>query len=78
MYFMTIMLYLLWIAVVTLIAEHFCGIMEGQGTPCYKPRHTNSRSHAANQGTPIADLMLPTRLVTGYSVMAVSTDCHNG
>ena len=46
-------------AVVTLIAAHFCGIMAGQGTP-------------------IAGLMLPIRLVTGYSVMAVSTDWHNG
>lgn len=54
MYFLTIMLYLLWIsmAVVTLFAEHFCGIMAGQGIP-------------------IAGLMLPTRLVTSYSVLAV-------
>jgi len=45
-------------AVVTIFAEHFCGIMAGQGTP-------------------IAGLMLPTKLVTGYIAMAVSTDWHN-
>jgi hypothetical protein len=30
----------------------------------------------AGQDTPTAGLMLPIRFVTGYSVMAVSTDWH--
>jgi len=58
---MIIILHLLWIsmAVVTLIAEHFCGIL-------------------VDQGIPIVGLLLPTSLVTGYGVMAVSADWHNG
>jgi hypothetical protein len=46
-------------AVVTLIADCFCGIIAGQGTS-------------------IAGLMLSTRLVSGYTAMAVSTNLHNG
>jgi len=39
---------------------------------------TNFCGIMAGQGTSIAGLMLPTRLVTDYTVMAVSTDWHNG